>query len=98
MSKLQELIKRARSGLSIQENISDEGWQAIATQCGAAELAEIQERIVKLRAEREAVEEWDGDTQDDLYFAITTLTRLMESVTIALSGPKLKSSVGEGPD
>lgn len=88
MSKLQELIDKARSGLSVQENISDVGWQAIATQCGAAELAEIQERINKLRAELETVEEWDGDTQDDLYFAISTLTRLLETVTNALSETK----------
>jgi len=88
MNKLQELIEKARSGLSVQENISDAGWQAIATQCGAAELAEIQERIIKLRAELEIVEEWDGDTQDDLYFAISTLTRLLETVTNALSETK----------
>ncbi|WP_434628521.1 hypothetical protein J3P84_05410 [Pseudomonas sp. Z1-29] len=88
MSKLQELIEKARSGLSAQENISDAGWQAIATQCGAAELAEIQERILKLRAELEIVEEWDGDTQDDLYLAISTLTRLMGSVAVALSESK----------
>ncbi|WP_434698801.1 hypothetical protein [Pseudomonas sp. D1-1] len=88
MSKLQELIEKARSGLSVQENISDAGWQAIATQCGAAELAEIQERILKLRAELEIVEEWDGETQDDLHLAISTLTRLMGSVTVALSESK----------
>jgi hypothetical protein len=74
MSKLQELIEKARSGLSVQENISDAGRQTIATQCGTAELAEIHERINKLRAELDAVEERDGDTQDDLYFAISTLS------------------------
>lgn len=88
MSKLQELIDKARSGLSVQENISDAGWQAIATQCGPAEIAEIQERIIKLRAELETVEEWDGDSQDDLYFAISTLTRLLETATAALSETK----------
>jgi hypothetical protein len=88
MSKLQELIDKAGLGLSVQENISDAGWQAIAAQCGAAELIEIQEGINKLRAELETVEQWDGDTQDDLYFAISTLTGLLGTVTITLSETK----------
>ncbi|MBN2977098.1 hypothetical protein [Pseudomonas lactucae] len=79
MSNLQKLIENAKSGLSVQENISSDGWQAIAKQCGASEIREIEQRIVRLRAELETVEEWDGDTQDDINFAISSFTQLLKS-------------------
>lgn len=79
MSNLQKLIVNARSGLSVQEKISDAGWQAIARQCGTAEIEEIELRIARLRAELETVEEWDGDTQDDIHLAISSFTRLLKS-------------------
>jgi len=79
MNNLQKLIAEARSGLSVQEKISDGGWQAIAEQCGDAEIEEIERRIAKLRAELETVEEWDGDTQDEIHQAISSFTRLLRS-------------------
>lgn len=79
MSNLQTLIVNARFGLSVQEKISDEGWQAIARQCGAPKFEEIEQRITRLRAELETVEEWDGDTQDDIHLAIYSFTRLLRS-------------------
>ncbi|AVE06486.1 MULTISPECIES: hypothetical protein [Pseudomonas] len=79
MSNLQKLIENAKSGLSVQEKISDEDWQAIAKQCGASEIAEIEQRIARLRAELETVEEWDGDTQDDIHLAISRFTQLLRS-------------------
>ncbi|KIQ12027.1 hypothetical protein YA0729_10350 [Pseudomonas simiae] len=79
MSNLQKLIENAKSGLSVQEKISDEDWQAIAKQCGASEIAEIEQRIARLRAELETIEEWDGDTQDDIHLAISRFTQLLRS-------------------
>lgn len=79
MSNLQKLIENAKSGLSVQEKISDEDWQAIAKQCGASEIAEIEQRIARLRAELKTVEEWDGDTQDDIHLAISRFTQLLRS-------------------
>ena len=79
MSNLQNLIVNARSGLALDEKISDDSWQAIAKQCGAAEIAEIEQRIVSLRAELETVEEWDGDTQDDIHLAIYSFTQLLKA-------------------
>lgn len=79
MSNLQKLIENAKSGLSAQEKISDEDWQAIAKQCGTSEIAEIRQRIARLRAELETVEEWDGDTQDDIHLAISRFTQLLRS-------------------
>ncbi|MGY2292730.1 hypothetical protein ACW9H6_25745 [Pseudomonas sp. SDO528_S397] len=76
MSNLQNLIVNARSGLALDEKISDEAWQAIAEQCGAAE---IEQRIASLRADLETVEEWDGDTQDDIHLAIYRFTQLLRA-------------------
>lgn len=79
MSNLQNLIVNARSGLALDEKISDDSWHAIAKQCGAAEIEEIEQRIVSLRAELETVEEWDGDTQDDIHLAIYSFTQLLKA-------------------
>ena len=78
MSKLTALIHQAKAGLSVQQNIPQERWEAIAQQCAEEEIAEIRARIASLKAAREAVEDWDGDTRDDLYFAIANFTRLLE--------------------
>jgi hypothetical protein len=78
MSKLTALIAQAKAGLSVQQNISEARWEAIAQQCAEEEIAEIRARIASLKAAREAVEDWDGDTRDDLYFAIANFTRLLE--------------------
>ncbi len=86
MSKLTALIEQAREGLSIQQNISPIGWELISRQCGAEEIAEIKTRIASLKAAREAVEDWDGDTRDDLYFAIAHFTRLLELATAHAQG------------
>lgn len=77
MSNLQKLIVNARAGLALHEKISDDDWQAIAMQCGAAEIEEIELRIVSLRAELETVEEWDGDTLDEIHVAIYRFTQLL---------------------
>ncbi|MFJ4111796.1 hypothetical protein [Pseudomonas sp. NPDC089758] len=49
MSKLTALNAEAQAGLSIQERIPEEKWAAIAAQCGAVEVAEIMERIARLK-------------------------------------------------
>ena len=79
MSNLQKLIENAKSGLSVQEKISADGWRAIAKQCGASEIHEIEQRIARLRAELETIEEWNGDTQDDIHLAISSFTQLLKS-------------------
>lgn len=77
MSRLSTLIAEARSGLSIQEQIPYKKWAAIASQCGAEEIAEIERRIVSLRAELETIEAWDGDTMDDINIAIILFSQLL---------------------
>ncbi|MBW8356783.1 MAG: hypothetical protein K0M54_23460 [Pseudomonas sp.] len=86
MSQLTALIAQAQAGLSVQQNIPQERWEAIATHCGTEEIAEIKTRIASLKAAREAVEDWDGDTRDDLYFAIASFTRLLELASAHAQG------------
>lgn len=78
MSKLSVLINDANTGLPIQQRIPDARWDAIAEQCGKEEIAEIEARIASLKAELATVEEWDGDTQDDIHFAIFRFSRLLK--------------------
>lgn len=77
MSKLAALIAEASSGLSPQERIPDDKWAAIANRCGVDEIAEIKARIEALKTELESVEEWDGDTQDEIHMAIARFSMLL---------------------
>ncbi|QBQ39629.1 hypothetical protein E1742_25925 [Pseudoduganella plicata] len=77
MSKLSSFIDNAKVGLSIQERIPESRWDAIAENCGAPEVAEIKARIAGLTAELETIEEWDGDTRDDIHLAISKFSRLL---------------------
>lgn len=77
MSKLQQLIAEAKQGLSVMESISDEKWRALATQCGAAERAEIRQRIQSLKAMSLEAEEGDDEQRDDIRCAINSLNLLL---------------------
>ena len=78
MSHLQQLLVEAKKGLEPWEKIPDSELQWVANQCKAPELAEIQERIGALKAELTTVEEWDGDTQDDINLAIAFFAKLAQ--------------------
>ena len=78
MSKLSAMIAQASAGLSVQQRISDEKWAAITQQCGDEEVAEIRSRIDALRTELSTVEDWDGDTQDEIHLAIAQFARMLE--------------------
>lgn len=84
MSKLSAMIAQASAGLSVQQRISDEKWTAIAQQCGDEEVAEIHGRINALRAELATVEDWDGDTQDEIHLAIAQFTRMLQIASSAI--------------
>ncbi|GAA0423969.1 hypothetical protein ACFOY5_13255 [Massilia aurea] len=77
MSKLSALIDDAKVGLSIQERIPEARWNAIAAHCGAPEVAEIKARIAALKAELATIQEWDGDTQDDIHLSISRFSCLL---------------------
>ncbi|WP_392887791.1 hypothetical protein ACF6ZU_24490 [Pseudomonas migulae] len=78
MSTLSTLIMQAREGLGIQQKIPQENWEAMASKCGPAEIAEIKERIAVLKAELGTIEEWDGETMDDINIAIYRFSQLLE--------------------
>lgn len=82
MSKLSALIAQAKAGLSIQESIPEARWAAIAKQCGGDEIAEIRARIEALKTELASVEEWDGDTQDEINMAIFRFSQLLNLASI----------------
>lgn len=82
MTNLKKLIAEESRGLSIQGRISDVRWAAIAAQCGAAEIAEIQDRIASLNSELASIEEWDGDAQDEIHIAIYRFTQLLKMAPI----------------
>lgn len=77
MSKLQHLIAEARQGLSVMQSISDEKWRALATQCGAAERAEVRLRIQSLEAMIPEADEGDYEQRDDIRCAIGNLNLLL---------------------
>lgn len=77
MSKLSALIAEVTAELSLQESIPDAKWVAVAKQCGDEDIADIQERIASLKAELASVEDWDGDTQDDINVAIFRFSNLL---------------------
>ena len=79
------LIDDARAGLSIQQGIPGVRWDAIASHCGPSEIEEIKARIIALKEELATVEEWDGDTQDDIHFAIARFSRLLELTDLGIS-------------
>jgi hypothetical protein len=70
MSKLQQILTAAKQGREPWEPIPPGEWPAIAARCGAPEVAEIRERIAALEAELPTVDDWDGDTRDDIHRAM----------------------------
>lgn len=78
MSSLQSILLKAKEGLSPWERIPATKWQLIAAQCGPEELGEIHTRIASLQAELLTVEDWDGDTQDDINMTIAFFNGLLQ--------------------
>ena len=70
MSDLQKILVTEKVGLKPWEHIPQSRWEHIASLCGPAEVAELRMRIAKLQAELQSIEEWDGDTQDDINITI----------------------------
>jgi hypothetical protein len=70
LSNLQRILLAATEGLALGQQIPSSRWPVIAEQCGTEEVTEIRSRITQLQQELAQVEEWDGDTQDDINGAI----------------------------
>ncbi|GAA5784351.1 hypothetical protein YWS52_06700 [Chitiniphilus shinanonensis] len=54
------------------DRISNSKLPITAAQCCVAKLTEIREQIGALSAELAAVEDWDEDTQDDIYLRLVS--------------------------
>jgi hypothetical protein len=77
MSKLQEILVRAKTDLAPWQSIPSDRWKAVAAECGPDEVTEIHERMRALRSELNAVESWDGDTRDDIHRALELFAGLL---------------------
>jgi hypothetical protein len=77
MSKLQEILVRAKTDLAPWESIPRDRWEGIAAACGPDEVTEIHERMGALRSELNAVESWDGDTRDDIHRTLEFFAELL---------------------
>lgn len=80
MSKLQDILVEAKRGLLRWESIPEQQWPAIASQCGVAELEEIDRRISHLEGELATTEEWDGDVRDEIWRAIEMFRALADLI------------------
>lgn len=78
MSSLQSIPLEAKEGISPCERLPASKWRQIAVQCGPEEIGEIHARIASLKAELLTVEDWDGDTQDDINMAIAFFNGLLQ--------------------
>jgi len=77
ISKLQDILLKAKEGMQPWENVPESEWSEIASQCQAPEREEIEQRIKSLKEELESVEAWDGDTQDDIHKTIYFFEQLI---------------------
>ena len=77
MSKLQQILVRAKADLAPWESIPRDRWERIAAECGPDEVTEIHTRMGALRSELNAVESWDGDTRDDIHRALELFAGLL---------------------
>jgi len=78
VSRLQDILLKAKDGLQPGVSIPESDWPAIASQCGKPEVEEMKLRIKELEKELKSVEKWDGDTQDDIYKTIYFFEKLVE--------------------
>ena len=77
MNHLQEILLAEAKGLALGQRIPESRWVAIASQCGPNERIEIKKRIASLEGELTNVDEWDGDTQDDINRTIYFFRQLL---------------------
>lgn len=77
MSQLSVFIAEAKEGLLIGEPIPKARWETVAKRCRSEEIADIKTRIDGFKVDLAAVEQWDGDTQDEINIAISQFSRLL---------------------
>ena len=81
MSRLVALLKEARASQGVQKGLYGPFPVHIAESCGPPEISEIIDRLDTLSAEFHAIEEWDGETRDDIWRAQKGFSELLEQLT-----------------
>lgn len=80
MDKLSRFFNGIRDAQLSYRRITDEELTLIAKQCHRDEVAAIHIRLKLFRAELAACPDWDGDTQDSIWGAISIHQRLLAMV------------------
>lgn len=104
LSLLDGLIEQAARDRVPGQAISFARAAEIAPRCGVAEIEKIVERLDKLAQEKDALPDWDGDSQDDVaraqsFFAhmlAAVPERYAEDVRCGLQSPELQTRIWVG--
>jgi len=82
MSNLTAILTdlKARSGLAPWDPIPERVWPEIASRCGEAEVVELTGRIEALRRDLDEVEDWDGDSRDEIHRVIEFFSALSKMI------------------
>ena len=72
---------RKEKGLSEFSILSESSYSEIAKRCGPLEIAEIKERLQKLKLEEKEIPTWDGDSLDEIFRARKLLENIIDSKT-----------------
>lgn len=78
MGKLTELINEAQKHKNIQQKLYGRFPFEISEQCGSEEVKDILQKLQDLAVEKENIEEWDGDSQDDIWYAQKSFSELLQ--------------------
>lgn len=81
MSKLQDLLNKAYEGKDIQEKVYGAFPFEIASECGPDEVTDIINSLDTFQVEKEKIEDWDGDSQDDIWRLQRDYSKLLERLT-----------------
>ncbi|WP_250459377.1 hypothetical protein [Microbulbifer litoralis] len=81
MSRLQQLLDSAYQGRDLQERLYGSFPFEIARDCGSGEVDEILARLDRLQREKDAIEEWDGDSRDGIWRMQRDFSALLERLT-----------------
>lgn len=98
MSKLQQLIDRANEGKNLQEIVYGGFPVEIHRYCGEEEVREILVRLDQLSIEREKIEDWDGDSQDDISRVQSGFSELLEKLIDNYAGIIIDGLKSDRPD
>lgn len=81
MGNLKNLLEKAYEGKDIQEREYGRFPFEIARDCGQDEVTDIIAKLDELYLEKEKIEDWDGDSMDDVWRSQRDFSALLERLT-----------------